>query len=112
MNVHGFQTAFHIKQEILSGFMNFPERIHSAIKFIHLQLEKMVQIYFGASGGTVFWKAARIYALNKENGKIKWKSEALDHIALGSQIVVGDDGTLYVIGYYNLYAIDPGFRSI
>ncbi len=63
-------------------------------------------IYYAKGGGTVYWTATRIVALNKENGSVKWESPPLDHIGLSSQIVVGDDGTVFAIGYYTLYAID------
>lgn len=46
-------------------------------------------------------------ALNKENGTVKWHSPDFDHMDISSEIIVGDDGTIYVIGYYTLYAIDP-----
>lgn len=72
-----------------------------------LAIGKDGSIYYGASGGTVWWNRARIFALNKDDGSVKWVSDNMDHNALGSQIVVGDDGTIYAIGYYTLYAIDP-----
>lgn len=62
-------------------------------------------IYYGASNPGYAWIAARIFAVNKKDGSLKWTSESLDHIGSG-RIVVGDDGTIYVIGYYTLYAID------
>lgn len=65
-------------------------------------------IYYAKSGGTAYWTPSRIVALNKDNGSLKWESPTLDNIAISSQIVVGDDGTIYVIGFYNLYAIDAG----
>jgi hypothetical protein len=64
-------------------------------------------IYYAASGGTVYWTPSRIMAINKDDGSLKWQSGILDHVAISSKIVVGDDGTIYVIGFYTLYAIDP-----
>jgi outer membrane protein assembly factor BamB len=72
-----------------------------------LAIGKDGAVYFSVSGGTLHWTAARIRALNPENGVLLWESERLDHIALSSQIVVGDDGTVYAIGFYTLYALDP-----
>lgn len=46
--------------------------------------------------------------MNKADGSLLWESEPIDQVGLGSRIVVGDDGTIYVIGYHKLYAIDPG----
>ncbi len=73
-----------------------------------LAIAKDGSIYYGASGGTVWGTLARIFALDKDDGSVKWVSERMDANALGSRIVVGDDGTIYAIGYYTLYAIDPG----
>ncbi|MBN2805681.1 MAG: PQQ-like beta-propeller repeat protein, partial [Prolixibacteraceae bacterium] len=64
-------------------------------------------VYYGAAGGFSTWLPARVYAVNSANGNFKWRSEALDHIDFSSQIIVDDEGTVYVIGFYKLYAIDP-----
>ena len=53
----------------------------------------------------VNWSLSRIYAVNKEDGTLKWKSKELDRVGLQSNIVVGDDGTIFVIAN-SLYAID------
>jgi len=68
-------------------------------------------VYYAAGGGTVHWTASRIHAINKSDGSLKWRSGTLDHMGLSSEIVVGDDGTIYVIGFYTLYAIDPANGS-
>ena len=64
-------------------------------------------IYYAAGGATINWIPARVFAIDPEDGSLKWKTEAIDHMAISSQIVVGDDGTVYVIGYYTLYAFNP-----
>lgn len=72
-----------------------------------LALGKDGSIYYGAGGVTWKWTASRIHAINPDDGSLKWRTEALDHIDISSRIVVGDDGTIYVCGFYRLYAIDP-----
>ena len=54
---------------------------------------------------------ARVYAITKD-GKFKWKTEPLDDNdmsgnILGSNIVVGDDGTIYCTSGPYLYSINP-----
>ena len=71
-----------------------------------LAIGKDGSIYYSAAGGTVTWKAAQLFALNEEDGTAKWKTETMDNIGLNSQIVVGDDGTVYAIGSKKLYAFD------
>ena|GEM_PF-1366084 len=68
-------------------------------------------VYYGAGGGTSTWLASRVYAVNRSDGTLKWVSNELDHFDISSQIVVGDDGTVYVIDFYKLYAIDPADGS-
>jgi outer membrane protein assembly factor BamB len=63
-------------------------------------------IYYAKSGGTLYWTAARIVALDKDSGNQLWESEPIDNIELPGNIVVGDDGTVYVIGHYKLYAFN------
>ncbi|MCF8237776.1 MAG: PQQ-binding-like beta-propeller repeat protein [Saprospiraceae bacterium] len=63
-------------------------------------------VYFAVAGGTLYWTHARIRALNATSGVMRWESPIVDHISLSSPIVIGDDGTLYVIGAYRLYAIN------
>jgi hypothetical protein len=64
-------------------------------------------VYYGAGG----YSPTQIYAVNRKDGTLRWKTNELDHIDLSSQIVVGDDGTVYAIGYFKLYAIDPANGS-
>jgi len=64
-------------------------------------------IYYFADGGMATWEATRVYAINKNDGILKWKTEALAIWHPNSNIVVGDDGTVYVMSYTKLYAIDP-----
>lgn len=68
-------------------------------------------VYYSVAGGTVFWTAARIRALNPESGELLWESQKLDHVDISSQIMVGDNGTIYVLGFYKLYALDTGSGS-
>ncbi|MBT8189370.1 MAG: hypothetical protein KJO29_02985, partial [Bacteroidia bacterium] len=63
-------------------------------------------LYYAVSGGTVWWSAAKIIALNQE-GQIMWESEDTDAIGIHSEIMIGDDGTVYVLGAHRLYAFDP-----
>lgn len=64
-------------------------------------------IYYAQGGGTVIWTPTRINAVNAETGELKWSSAELDHMDLSSDIVIGDGGVIYAIGFYTLYAIDP-----
>jgi len=64
-------------------------------------------VYYAEGGGTAYWHPTRIVALNKEDGSVKWRSSELDHWDISSLIVVDDDGIVYVIGLFTLYAISP-----
>ena len=55
-------------------------------------------IYYAASGGTLTWHPVQLFALNRDDGSLKWITEKMDANGLSSQIVVGDDGTIYAIG--------------
>ena len=72
-----------------------------------LALGKDGSLYYAVGGGTWSWQPTKVIALNKENGTIKWESEKMDNIGLNSEIVVGDDGTVYAIGRMKLYAFNP-----
>jgi outer membrane protein assembly factor BamB len=63
-------------------------------------------IYYAVAGGTIHWTPARIRALDPSNGNMVWESERMDHIGMGSEIMVGDDGTVYAVGFHKLYAFD------
>ena len=66
-------------------------------------------IYYAAGNGGYSWIPVRIFAVNKADGSLLWESEQIDNVDMGeNRIVVGDDGTIYVLGFHNLYAIDPG----
>ncbi len=73
-----------------------------------LALANSGSIIYAEGGTTVNWKPCRIVSIHKKDGITEWISPELDHIGISSQIMIGDDGTIYVIGYYTLYAIDPG----
>lgn len=64
-------------------------------------------VYYGAGVNS----PTQIYAVNRKDGTLRWKSNELDHTDISSQIVVGDNGTVYVIDYCKLYAIDPANGS-
>lgn len=68
-------------------------------------------IYYLADGGTVTWEATRVYAINKDNGSLKWKTEPLEIWHPNSNIVVADDGTVYILSGHRLYSIDPNSGS-
>ncbi len=68
-------------------------------------------IYYSAGGGMSNWEAVRIYAVDKTNGSLKWKTEPLHQWKVNSNIVIGDDGTIYVESYTKLYSISPGDGS-
>ena len=53
----------------------------------------------------------RIYAVNKNDGSLKWKTEPLGTWML-SDIMVGDDGTIYVENYTKIYSINPATGAI
>ena len=67
-------------------------------------------IYYEAGGhgwnGTN-WDPVQIYAVNKSDGSLKWKSEPLMlwHINYGP--MVDDNGNIYVASEYKLYSINP-----
>ena len=64
-------------------------------------------LYYVASGDQVTWAPSRVYAVNKDDGTLKWMTEPLAIWHTNSNIVVGDDGTIYILSYYFLYSIDP-----
>ncbi len=63
-------------------------------------------IYCVTGGGTVTWEPAKVYAISSDSVQL-WESEELDHMAASSDVMIGPDGTIYVVGYYKLYAINP-----
>jgi len=85
----------------MASLCRYPAKAHFLI------VEKDGSIYYSASGGQANWESSRIYAINKTDGSLKWKTEPLAIWHLNSNIVVGDDGTIYVLSYTKLYSIDP-----
>jgi hypothetical protein len=64
-------------------------------------------LYYAVTGYTGHWYHSRVVALDPTDGSVKWYSEPTDHNSgVSSEIVVGDDNTVYVIGFYTLYAFD------
>jgi len=64
-------------------------------------------IYYEADGGTLTWESSRVYAINKEDGSLKWMTEPMAIWHPNSNILVADDGTVYILSYTSLYSIDP-----
>ena len=72
-------------------------------------------IYYEAGGhgmnGTN-WDPVQIYAVDKSDGSLKWKSEPLmSWHKNGETIMVGDNGNIYVSSEYKLYSINPSNGS-
>lgn len=67
--------------------------------------------YYAEGGGNVYWTGTRIVARDVASGSVKWRSDAVDHFAISSQIVVGDQGNIYVTGFYSLFAFDANNGS-
>ena len=69
-------------------------------------------LYYEASGGQANWDPVQIYAVNKSDGSLKWESEPLMswHIN-GFDLMVGDNGNIYVTSEYKLYSINPADGS-
>jgi len=68
-------------------------------------------IYYLADGGMATWEATRVYAINKDDGSLKWKTDALEIWHPNSNIIVADDGIVYVLSAHRLYSIDPNSGS-
>ena len=65
-------------------------------------------IYYAATGEDNGGVGTRIFALNSEDGSMRWKTGELDNPrGIASQIVVGNDGRIYVIGWSTVYAFSP-----
>ncbi len=65
-------------------------------------------VYFAANA---YEKPAHIFAVNREEGTVKWVSEKLFG-GLESAIVVADDGTLYATSHRgHVYSINPAYGS-
>ncbi len=76
-----------------------------------LAIGKDGTIYYEAGGGQSNWDPVQIYAVNKSNGSLKWKSEPLMSWGAGT-ILVGDQGNIYVASYTKLYSLNPSNGSI
>jgi hypothetical protein len=63
-------------------------------------------IFVVTGGGNSSLKPARVYAVNRD-GTTRWFTDPLDHNTSSSDVAIGPDGTVYVIGLTTLYAIDP-----
>jgi hypothetical protein len=67
-----------------------------------LAADKSGNIIASIGGGTGTWKPAKLIALAPDGNQL-WNTQELDHNGAGSP-VVSPDGTIYVSGYYKLYA--------
>lgn len=65
-----------------------------------------IYVTVGIGGMSYIWVAERLFCISPQ-GSMLWKSQELDHSAAGDQPVIGSDGTIYVVGYYKLYAFNP-----
>jgi len=82
------------------------------IRDMPMAIGKDSNIYYLADGGNNTFEPVRVYAINKEDGSLKWKTAKLASSHPGSNIVVGDDGTVYIISDTKLYSIDSNTGSI
>jgi len=82
------------------------------IRDMPMAIGKDSNIYYLADGANNTFEPLRVYAINKDDGSLKWKTDQLASSHPGSNIVVGDDGTVYIISNTKLYSIDPNTGSI
>ena len=64
-----------------------------------------IYVTAGVGGMSYRWVAERLFCISPQGSPL-WKSQELDHFAAGDP-VIGSDGTIYVVGYYKLYAFNP-----
>jgi len=69
-----------------------------------LAADKSGNIIASIGGGTGTWKPAKLIALAPDGNQL-WHTQELDHNGASSP-VVSPDGTIYVSGYYKLYAFN------
>ncbi len=81
------------------------------IRDAHMAIGNDGTIYYAADGGNNTFEPARVYAINKDDGSLKWKTDQLANSHPG-KIVVADDGTIFILSDHNLYSIDPNSGSI
>ncbi len=72
-----------------------------------------------ADDGTIFFIAGgvdygpiKLFALDKDNGSLKWKTGDLETWHTNSNIMIGDKGNIYVTSGYHLYSINPANGEI
>jgi len=82
------------------------------IRDMPMAIGKDSSIYYLADGANNTFEPLRVYAINKDDGSLKWKTDKLASSHPGSNIVVGDDGTVYIISNTKLYSIDSNTGSI
>lgn len=82
------------------------------IRDMPMAIGKDGNIYYLADGANNTFEPLRVYAINKDDGSLKWKTDQLASSHPGSNIVVGDDGTVYIISNTILYSINPNTGSI
>ncbi len=82
------------------------------IRDMPMAIGKDGSIYYLADGANNTFEPLRVYAINKDDGSLKWKTDKLASSHPGSNIVVGDDGTVYIISDTKLYSVDSNTGSI
>jgi len=68
-------------------------------------------IYYIADGANNTFEPARVYAINKDDGSLKWKTDQMESSHPGSNVVVADNGTVFILSGHRLYSIDPNSGS-
>ena len=72
-------------------------------------------LYYEAGGhgwNTTNWDPIEIYAVNKSDGSLKWKSEPLAIWHINGNIMIGDEGNVYAASYTKLYSLNPSDGSV
>jgi len=64
-----------------------------------------IYVTAAVGGMSYLWIAERLFCISPQ-GSMLWKSQELDDFGAGDP-VIGSDGTIYVVGYYTLYAFNP-----
>ncbi len=64
-------------------------------------------IYYSAGGGVSNYDYEKVYAVNGTDGSLKWQSDTLETWYTNSNLIIGDDGNIYVASYTKLYCINP-----
>ncbi len=87
---------------------HIPQGENASISEGHLARGIDGTIYYAGIGNS---NPVQIYAVNKSDGSLKWRSAGLQTWYVNSNIVVADDGSIYVASYTKLYSINPNDGS-